>query len=29
LKFWGGLTLKEAGYFLGVSPQRVTQLLSS
>ena len=23
-----GLTLKEAGYFLGVSPQRVSQLLS-
>jgi hypothetical protein len=24
-----GLTLKEAGYFLGVTPQRVAQLLTS
>ena len=24
-----GLTLKEAGYFLGVTPQRVAQLLNS
>ena len=24
-----GLTLKEAGYFLGITPQRVAQLLSS